>query len=201
MRVLLVRHGQSEWNASRRLQGQADIGLSDIGRRQADALRPVIEAIGPCRAISSDLDRVRETARRIGAPDARPTERLREIDVGDWTGRSIEDIKAENLDAYLGWRAGTATPGGGETWEDFSARVCGVIEEERAAPCQKLLVVAHGGVIRAILQRYLRLNPENMIPVGPASLSTLRLANGVREPSRLELFNYHPQTLEFEAPD
>ncbi len=201
MRLLLVRHGQSEWNASRRLQGQADIGLSDIGRRQADALRPVIEAIGPCRAISSDLDRVRETARRIGEPDARPTERLREIDVGDWTGRSIEDIKAENFDAYLGWRAGTASPAGGETWDVFSARVCGVIEEERAEPCRKLLVVAHGGVIRAILQHFLRLNPENMIPVGPASLSTLRLANGAREPSRLELFNYHPEVVEFDAPD
>ena len=85
MRVLLVRHGQSEWNASRRLQGQADIGLSDLGRRQADALKPVIESIAPCRALSSDLERVRETAERIGAPSATLTERLREIDVGDWT--------------------------------------------------------------------------------------------------------------------
>lgn len=201
MRVLLVRHGQSEWNASRRLQGQADIGLSEAGRRQADALRPVIESIGPCRAISSDLERVRETASRIGAPDAVSTDRLREIDVGDWTGRSIEDIKNADLRAYLGWRAGTATPQGGETWEAFSDRVCSVIEEQRADPCRNLLVVCHGGVIRAILQRFLRLDPDNVVPVGPASLSALRLANGAAESTRLELFNYRPDSLELDAPD
>jgi len=201
MRILLVRHGQSEWNASRRLQGQADIGLSDIGRSQADSLRPTIEAIGCCRAITSDLSRVQETASRIGAPDAIPNQRLREMDVGDWTGRAIEDIQAEDIDNYLAWRAGTFTPPKGEAWGDFSARVRGVIDEAQREPCQNLLVVCHGGVIRALLQSFLNLAPACIIPVAPASLTVFRLANEQSDSARLELFNYRPERLDFEAPD
>ena len=199
MRVLLVRHGQSEWNASRRLQGQADINLSDLGRAQADRLRPVIDEIGPCRAISSDMSRVRETADRIGAADAQYDAGLREIDVGKWTGRSIGEIQAEDPVAYQGWRAGTRTPPGGETWGAFSKRVTGVIEAQRTDPCLNLLVACHGGVIRAVLHHYLGLPPAQVIPVAPASLTALRL--GDNKPARLELFNYRPARLDFEAPD
>lgn len=201
MRVLLVRHGQSEWNASHRLQGQADVGLTETGRRQADELQPVIETIRPCRALSSDLKRVRETATRIGAPNPQFTDRLREIDVGDWTGRSIAEIRSEDPEGYLGWRAGTTTPVGGESWSEFSARVCTVIEEERQMPCENLLVVCHGGVIRAILQHFLGLGPENIIAVAPASLTAVRMSNGADRQTRLELFNYRPEKIEFEAPD
>ena len=201
MRVLLVRHGQSQWNASHRLQGQADIALSEAGCAQADALRSTIDALSPCRAITSDLERVRETAARIGAPDATPTPELREIDVGDWTGRTTSDILAENEAAYLAWRAGTGTPPGGEPWERFADRVCSVITREAEEPCKNLLVVCHGGVIRAILQRFLNLQPASVIPVAPASLTAMRLKSGKDKPPRLELFNYRPANLEFEAPD
>ncbi len=199
MRLLLVRHGQSQWNAARRLQGQADIGLSELGKRQADALRPVIGDIGHCRAVSSDLERVRDTAHRIGADPLQFNQDLREIDVGDWTGLAIDEIRAEDEDAYLGWRAGTSAPPGGEIWADFVARVTGVIEAERAVACQNLLVVCHGGVIRALLQHYVGLNPAQIIPVAPASLSAVRLGHG--KPPRLELFNYLPGSLDFGAPD
>ncbi|MDJ1018213.1 MAG: histidine phosphatase family protein [Paracoccaceae bacterium] len=199
MRLLLVRHGQSKWNAARRLQGQADVGLSILGEGQADALRPTIEAIGHCRAISSDLERVRETALRIGAKTPKFTKDLREIDVGEWTGRGIEEIRAEEEAAYQGWRAGTSAPPGGESWANFVDRVTSVIEEERRSPCENLLIVCHGGVIRAILQHYVGLDPAHIIPVAPASLSALRIGNG--KPPRLELFNHLPDSLDFGAPD
>lgn len=199
MRLLLVRHGQSEWNALRRLQGQADISLSALGKSQADVLRPVIEKIKPCRVISSDLQRAKQTAQRISAdtPDLRVG--LREIDVGDWTGRAIDDIRSENEAAYLGWRAGTTVPPEGESWTDFVRRVSQVIEQEREDPCQNLLVVCHGGVIRALIEYFVGLAPAHIIPVAPASLSAIRLGNG--KPPRLELFNYLPDRLEFGAPD
>ncbi|MCV3273756.1 histidine phosphatase family protein [Roseobacter sinensis] len=199
MRLLLVRHGQSEWNAARRLQGQADIGLSELGRAQADMLRPVIEAITPCRVVSSDLKRVRETGDRLGVSAPRLTQDLREIDVGDWTGRAIEDIQANDDEAYQGWRAGTHVPPGGESWASFTDRVTAVIEQECRTPCRDLLVVCHGGVIRALLQRYIGLHPSHIIPVAPASLSALRL--GKDTSARLELFNYRPDNLDFGAPD
>lgn len=199
MRLLLVRHGQSEWNAAHRLQGQADVSLSQLGEGQAAALRPTIEAIGHSRAISSDLERVRATADRIGARNPAFTEDLREIDVGEWTGRSIDDIRTEDDSAYQGWRAGTSTPPGGEAWTDFVGRVTGALERELRAPCENLLVVCHGGVIRAILQHYLCIEPSHIIPVAPASLSAIRFGNAKRP--RLELFNYLPGSLEFGAPD
>ncbi|MEJ6395828.1 histidine phosphatase family protein [Gymnodinialimonas sp. 2305UL16-5] len=199
MRVLLVRHGQSEWNATRRLQGQADISLSELGRAQARALRPVIAEIGPCRSVSSDLARVRETADQIGAVEPRFDSGLRENDLGDWTGRDIDDIQAEDAAAFQGWRAGTATPPGGETWAAFSNRASAVIEAERATPCDNLLVVCHGGVVRALLQHYLGLPPAHIIPVAPASLTAFQLSDD--KPARLELFNYRPDELDFAAPD
>ena len=199
MRLLLVRHGQSQWNASRRLQGQADVSLSALGESQADALRSTVEAIGYCRAVSSDLGRVRETALRIGAQSPKYTAGLREIDVGDWTGRGIDEIRKEDEAAYQGWRAGTTAPPNGEIWTDFVERVTAVIDAERQDPCENLLVVCHGGVIRAILQHYVGLRPAHIIPVAPASLSALRLGNG--KPPRLELFNYLPDSLDFGAPD
>lgn len=201
MRVLLVRHGQSEWNANHRLQGQADIDLSAHGRAQADSLRTVIDGIGPCRAISSDLKRVRETANRIWSAQPVLTDQLREIDVGEWTGREIADIQAQDPEKYLGWRAGTTTPPGGETWTAFANRVSKVIEDQLEDPCENLLVVCHGGVIRAILHRFLGLEPAHIIPVGPASLTAIRARNGNGKPARLELFNYRPDKLEFDAPD
>ena len=199
MRLLLVRHGQSEWNPARRLQGQADIGLSQLGKSQADALRPVIEGIRPCRPISSDLQRASETAQCISVTEAKLTHAMRKIDVGNWTGRTIEDIRDEDETAYQAWRAGTAAPSGGESWESFVARVSNAIEQERSAPCRNLLVVFHGGVIRALLQYFVGLDPAHIIPVAPASLSAVRLGNG--KPPRLELFNYLPDTFEFGAPD
>ncbi|MBY5715898.1 histidine phosphatase family protein [Rhizobium leguminosarum] len=202
MRILLVRHGQSEWNAEKRLQGQADISLSKKGISQAEALRPVIEGIAPCRAITSDLRRARDTAVILGFPDAAPTEELREISVGDWTGRLIPEIIAEDSHGYTGWRAGTSAPPGGETWADFVTRTCGVIEAARADPnCKNLLVVCHGGVIRALLDHYLDLRPAHIIPVGPASLTALRFSSDPNKRAKLELFNYSPKELQFDAPD
>lgn len=199
MRLLLVRHGQSKWNAERRLQGQADIGLSTIGEAQADQLQETILKIGFSRAISSDLQRVQETARRIGAGSARLEPGLREIDVGDWTGQQIDEIRSKDEESYLGWRAGLSTPPGGESWPEFVQRIVKTIETERTARCDNLLVVCHGGVIRAILQHYIGLEPAQIIPVAPASLSSLRLVEG--KPGRLELFNYLPNGLDFSAPD
>lgn len=200
MRVLLVRHGQSEWNASRRLQGQADIELSPQGRAEADALRDTIAGILPNRVVTSDLKRVRETAERICGTTARAEPRLREIDVGAWTGRSIDELIAQAPDEYAAWRAGTYTPSGGESWNEFVSRVAQAIADERAEHCENLLLVCHGGVIRAALEHFLAIPPRNIIPVAPASLTAFRLSSPGK-PARLELFNYRPVSLEFEAPD
>lgn len=200
MRILLVRHGESEWNADRRLQGQADIALSPAGIRQAQALAPTIAAIAPDAAVSSDLQRAVHTAALLSYPQADLLPALREIDVGQWSGCAIDTLRAEQAEQYQGWRAGSYTPPGGETWAEFSARTAAGIEALRGQwQGKNVLAVCHGGVIRALLQHYLDLPPQRIIPVASASLTALRLS--AQGGTRLELFNYRPQALQVDAPD
>jgi probable phosphoglycerate mutase len=199
MRLLLVRHGQSEWNAGRVLQGQADVPLSALGREQAAALAVTVAALAPDRAVTSDLVRASATAAILGHPDARPEPALREIDVGVWQGRAIPDLVAENPIDYAGWRAGTHRPEGGEDWATFAARVQRAIRSEAASGgARTLLAVCHGGVIRAALDAFLGLRPQHVLPVAPASLTVLRLNGDV---AKLELYNFRPGAPELGAPD
>lgn len=199
MRLLLVRHGQSEWNAGRVLQGQADVPLSALGREQAAALAPTVAALAPDRAVTSDLLRASATAAILGHPDARPEPALREIDVGVWQGRAIPDLIAEDRESYAGWRAGSYRPDGGEDWGSFVARVEHAIRGECGSlGAGTLLVVCHGGVIRAALDVFLSLSPQHVLPVAPASLTVLRL-NG--DAAKLELYNFRPGPPELGAPD
>jgi probable phosphoglycerate mutase len=201
MRLLLVRHGQSEWNAGRVLQGQANVPLSDLGRAQAAALAPVVSGLAPDRAVTSDLARASETAAILGHTNARPDPALREINVGVWQGRSIPDLIAEDRESYAGWRAGSYRPDGGEDWGSFVARVEHAIRGECGSLCAgTLLVVCHGGVIRAAMQAFLGLRPQNVLPVAPASLSVLRLAD-TGSSAKLELYNFCPKAPELGAPD
>ncbi len=199
MRLLLVRHGQSEWNAGRVLQGQADVPLSDLGRAQAAVLAPTVAALLPDRAVTSDLVRASATAVILGHPDARLDPALREIDVGAWQGRAIPELVAEDSAAYAGWRAGTHRPDGGEDWATFAARVQqAILWEVTSAGAKTLLVVCHGGVIRAVLDVFLGLRPRHVLPVAPASLTVLRL-NG--DMAKLELYNFRPGPPELGSPD
>jgi len=197
-RILLVRHGESEWNAARRLQGQADIGLSPRGEEQARAMRDIIASLRPDHVITSDLTRARRTAELLGYPDAQPIPAMREVHVGDWTGEAIADLVAAGADDYRGWRAGTFTPPGGEGWSAFCDRVAAGVEEALAETRERLLVVCHGAVVRALLDRLVGLPPSRILPVGPASLTVLARGEFV---TRLEVFNYSGGDLTFDAPD
>lgn len=197
-RLLLVRHGETEWNADRRLQGQTDIRLTERGRRQARALAPVVAELAPGLALTSDLMRARDTAALLGHPDAQPVPELREQSLGQWEGCQIADICAEDAEAYRQWRAGAYAPPEAEPWVDFRGRVDAVLRRAFAAPSDVVLLVCHGGVIRAALDAALGLPPSKIIPVGPASLTVL--AHTGRE-VRLEAFNVRGGAPELEAPD
>src|SRR3954451_5462697 len=110
-RLVLVRHGQSTYNAQQRLQGQADPPLSDAGRSQALALRDALPRFE--RVVTSDLVRASETASLLGYPEAARDERWREIALGEWQGRSLGEFEDETA---CSWRGGSTTPAGGESW-------------------------------------------------------------------------------------
>ncbi len=170
--LILVRHGESAWNAEHRLQGQADPPLSDRGRDQARALREVLPALGVEQAVASDLVRARETAALAGF-DLLPTDaRWREIDIGAWTARYAAEVPPERLAA---WRQGDYAPDGGETWSRFQDRVGGAVDELRRAG-GRWLVVTHGGCVRAATSHVTGAPATALAGPANASVTLLELA-------------------------
>jgi glucosyl-3-phosphoglycerate phosphatase len=145
-RLILVRHGESTWNAEERLQGQLDPPLSDRGREQAQALAGMVDGLPAERTVCSDLSRARQTAELMGVQPGRFDERWREIDVGSWGGRTAAEIDAQGSE-LTNWRGGPRTAPDGEPWDAFAARVAGAVDELVSAG-GPWLVVSHGGCIR-----------------------------------------------------
>jgi probable phosphoglycerate mutase len=158
--VLLVRHGQTPWNSEGLWQGHGDPGLTDLGRAQADELARVLvaEAKRPwTHVIASDLERARETAFVLAESLGLPfefDERLRELDIGDWSGLSRDEIERLDPERLYAFESGepTVRPGGGESRVEIRARthafMCDVAERFAGG---SIIVVTHLGVIRALV--------------------------------------------------
>jgi len=105
-RLVVWRHGRTEWNATGRFQGQSDVGLDDVGRRQAAAAARELARLGIDQIVSSDLVRARDTAEALATVTGLPVTtdpRLREIHVGTWAGltsHEVADVDPEYADAY-----------------------------------------------------------------------------------------------------
>jgi broad specificity phosphatase PhoE len=175
-RLILVRHGQSTFNAEGRLQGQLDPGLSERGRQEALALAPLLGRVRADRVASSDLARARETAELLGFGAATFDERWRELDLGDWSGRLAADVRAEvGDDAYAEWRAGRSTPPGAETHESMAARVAAAGRELLDAG-GTTLAFTHGGPIRALCAELLGAPITRFAGLGNGSVTILESA-------------------------
>ncbi len=149
VRILVVRHGQSEWNAQGRWQGQADPPLSPLGVEQARAAASSVGAVDA--VVASDLERARHTAQiiadEIGVGPVLVDGDLRERHAGAWQGLTRDEIERD----YPGWLAEGRWPPGWEPEEDFCARALAALERIREHVGDgEVLVVAHGGVIYTI---------------------------------------------------
>ena len=153
--LLLVRHGETDWNRDRRLQGHADPELNGEGLRQADELARSLAVEPPAAVYASDLRRARRTAEvvaeRLGLPVATDA-RLREIDVGEWSGLHVHEVAERFPAGYTRWRELTGHGWErGETYDELGARVLAALSEIAARhPGETVLVVTHGGPIRAV---------------------------------------------------
>src|SRR5215213_7733556 len=145
-RLILVRHGESTWNAEELLQGQLDPPLSERGREQARALAGMVDGLPVERIVCSDLGRAKQTAELMGLAPGRFDPRWREIDVGSWGGRTAAEIDAQGSE-LTNWRGGPRTAPDGEPWDAFAGRVAGALDELVTAG-GAWLVVSHGGCVR-----------------------------------------------------
>jgi len=164
--IYLIRHGETDHNASGRLQGHLDVELSERGRSQAQAAAAHLAGRGVTVIYSSDLLRAKQTAAIIGERlglEVKLDRRLREVDVGQCQDLLAEEIaeRFPELIEALGRDRETARYPGGESIGEMADRAQRAIADiARAHPGGKVAVVAHGGPLRRLIHRALGAGPE-----------------------------------------
>jgi probable phosphoglycerate mutase len=158
--LLLVRHGQTEWNKQGRWQGHGNPGLSENGQAQAMRLaRSLCEDRdqGWTRVFSSDLERARQTAAIVAELLALPIlfdRRLRELDVGDWSGLTRAEISQRDPERLRDFESGDPSirPGDGESRFEIRERTHALVSD-LAQRCKgdRIIIVTHLGVIRSLV--------------------------------------------------
>ena len=190
MKLLLARHGQTEWNALRRFQGSSDVGLSALGRSQAEALGRALTGRRLSAAYVSPLRRARETAELAlgGRVPVRVLPELTELCLGEWEGCTVDEIRQRDGDPYQRWLEAPldCPPPGGEALPEVCTRILKAIDHIAGAHPngEEVLIVAHGGVISVYACHVLGLSFN--------SLWHLRIENGsltVVAPGRLVSLN------------
>jgi phosphoserine phosphatase len=184
--ILLARHGESDWNASRRWQGHADRPLTEKGREQARALAERLSHVELDAVYSSDLRRAADTGAEVAQAQGLglvEQPKLREVDVGSWSGLTRAEAEERFPEGFARWREGFPGWDDGETYEEMTERVLGaVLGIARRHEGGRVLVVSHGGPIRAIHAAALGLDVHayrRMRPVEPnARLSAVCSAEG-----------------------
>ncbi len=158
--LYLIRHGETEWNREGRIQGHLDPPLNEAGREQARALARRLATVRFEAAYASDLLRARQTAEIVlegRGISLQLSQDLRERYVGRWEGYRVDDIVNVDPDAWRVWltRPRDHAPHGGEAEIDLERRAVGALGRiVTAHPTETVLVVSHGGAIRAILNRW-----------------------------------------------
>ncbi|MEO8706235.1 MAG: histidine phosphatase family protein [Kofleriaceae bacterium] len=158
-RLVLARHGRTEWNALGKLQGCTDIPLDETGRDQARALGAALTGEGIGAVWSSDLLRAKETASivatvlELGEPHIDPE--LRERKFGVFEGLTRSECATRHPEAWRAWLARTVAPPDGEQVADAVARIHRVLHRLATTDGKPVLVVSHGGVMRLWLMNVL----------------------------------------------
>ncbi len=157
LRIIAIRHGETDWNAGARLQGHLDIALNELGRRQAARLGPALRDEGIERVVASDLSRAWHTAQALAGALQVPVEPdtgLRERGFGELEGLTYQQIDERWPEMAQRWRSRDVDfqPPGGESLRSFYDRCVGAATRIASAharhqPAGALALVAHGGVL------------------------------------------------------
>ena len=175
-RIVLWRHGRTEWNATGRFQGQTDIDLDEIGRAQAWQSARRLAALEPDLLISSDLRRTRDTMAALAEITGKPLQlddRLRETFAGEWQGLTGAEIASRYPEEYKAWRAGDPLlkVGGGETRQDVAERMAAAVRDiaARLADDGLAVLTTHGGAARLGIAALIGMPLERFTNIGGLS--------------------------------
>ena len=192
--LLIVRHGETDWNAEGRIQGHTDIGLSDTGAEQARLLGKRLAQIPIDAAYCSDLKRASETAKYALEERevvAQGMVRLREYHKGAFEGLTLPEVRARFPDDYPRYLEKNLdyAPEGGETARDVGVRVAGIFDEIKARHMNEtVLVVGHGGSLRLAMASLLGMPLEGNWSFVFANCS-LTIVDTFEDNAVLSLFN------------
>lgn len=185
-RVVLWRHGQTDWNINNRFQGHSDIPLNEVGKYQAEHAARLLADMLPTKIISSDLQRARVTAQALSDLTKLPVgidTDLRETNGGKWEGKTGKENRAEDWANFVRWIDGDDNPAGetGERRTAVAMRAVGAIERALAGggDQQVLIVATHGGTARCVLGHLLELPQSHWGVIGGlsnASWSVLQMS-------------------------
>jgi probable phosphoglycerate mutase len=164
--IILLRHGQTDYNKDLRMQGQIDIPLNDLGREQATRAAEVLARAGVSRVVASDLSRATETGRILAEAagvDLEIDGRLKERGFGSWEGFTRDELEESHPEEYEVWRGGGDPAGiGVESRADAGRRVAEAILEvgQAAADGEVVAIASHGAAITLGISEVLGLGPQ-----------------------------------------
>jgi probable phosphoglycerate mutase len=156
-KIYLVRHGESEWNKLKMIQGQSDLPLTDLGRSQAGKIAKRLKSEKIDIIYSSDLKRAVETAQIIGKElnlNVSPDKRLREIDFGPWEGKKNKDVLLKYPKEYTTWlqKSYKFKIDGAETLMEVQNRTMSFVNETLDKnPDKNILIVSHNVAIKSMI--------------------------------------------------
>ena len=191
--IVLVRHGETDWNRDRRFQGHADIPLNAAGVEQVRELAEQLSGETFSIVYTSPLRRASESAALLGERlglEVRPSDALMEVDVGAWSGLTVDEVEErfpEGFARWVEWRS--AGWSDGETYEQLGRRVVnGLKEIAEMHGGERVLAVTHGGPIRTAAAAALRLPlhevRDRLGPIGNGAVVRIDVRDGVLEEVR-----------------
>jgi broad specificity phosphatase PhoE len=197
--LYLMRHGETDYHAQKRVLGRIDAGLNQRGREQARLAAEFFIGVELAAVYSSPLLRCRETAQPVAEMkglDIETVEGLMEVDMGEWDGRLLKELfeqDSERVGMWMQSPSSVAIPGG----EDFNTvreRVMGAAGEitSRHSDEESILIVSHGGPIRGIISEALRLDLDYMfrIQIDLTSISSIKyFGESIRDTAVITLLN------------
>lgn len=169
--LYFVRHGQTEWNAIRRMQGQWNSDLNDLGRAQADVNGRFLSTLDIEHMVASPLDRTRQTAEIINGHLDLPVhydERIMEWDCGDWSGEMWDQVADKWPEEFAAWQADPYHYRGPncENYPDMIERARPFLDEILALPHTRIAIVSHGMIGRVMVSILLDMTIDEMFSFG-----------------------------------